>query len=93
MLNREHIFEQIEAHIRASAGERFAVLMLRVPGLREISLRFGYTQGEQAGDMAHALIQRSLRPVDRVFAPARTVSWCCCRRCSAPITPCSPARA
>ena len=67
MLNREHIFEQIEAHIQASAGERFAVLMLRVPGLREISLRFGYAQGEQAEDMAHALIQRSLRPIDRVF--------------------------
>lgn len=67
MLNREHIFEQIDAHIHASAGERFAVLTLRVPGLREISLRFGYSQGEQAEDMAHALIQRSLRPIDRVF--------------------------
>ena len=67
MLNREHIFEQIDAHIAAGEDERFAVLMLRVPGLREISLRFGYAQGEQAEDMAHALIQRSLRPIDRVF--------------------------
>ena len=67
MLNREHIFDEIEAHIRASAGERFAVLVLRLPGLREISLRFGYVQGEQAETMAHALIQRSLRPIDRVF--------------------------
>lgn len=67
MLNREHIFSEIEAHIRANAGERFAVLVLRVPGLREISLRFGYAQGEQAEEMALALIQRSLRPVDRVF--------------------------
>ena len=67
MLNREHIFSEIEAHIRASAGERFAVLVLRVPGLREISLRFGYAQGEQAEEMALALIQRSLRPADRAF--------------------------
>ena len=67
MLNREHIFSEIEAHIATSAGERFAVLALRLPGLREISLRFGYTQGEQAEDKAHVLIQRSLRPIDRVF--------------------------
>ncbi len=67
MLNREHIFGEIEAHIATSASERFAVLVLRLPGLREISLRFGYVQGEQAEDKAHALIQRSLRPIDRVF--------------------------
>jgi diguanylate cyclase (GGDEF)-like protein len=67
MLNREHIFEGIETHILGNPGERFAVLVLRVLGLREISLRFGYSQGEQAEDMAQALIQRSLRPIDRVF--------------------------
>ncbi len=67
MLNREFIFDEIEAHAQASAGERFAVLVLRVPGLREISLRFGYVQGEQAETMAYTLIQRSLRPIDRVF--------------------------
>ncbi|MEO8810853.1 MAG: bifunctional diguanylate cyclase/phosphodiesterase [Rhodanobacter sp.] len=67
MLNRETIFAQIESHMQASADERFAVLVLRIPGLREISLRFGYAQGEQAEDMAHALIERSLRPIDRVF--------------------------
>ncbi len=67
MLNREHIFAEIESHMQAQASERFAVMVLRVPGLREISLRFGYAQGEQAEDMAHALIQRSLRPIDRVF--------------------------
>ncbi|MEO6800894.1 MAG: GGDEF domain-containing phosphodiesterase [Rhodanobacter sp.] len=67
MLNREQIFSEIEEHIQANADERFAVLALRVLGLREISLRFGYAQGEQAENMAHALVQRSLRPVDRVF--------------------------
>src|SRR5574337_1779872 len=53
MLNREHIFAESEAHIQAHAGERFAVLVLRVPGLREISLRFGYVRGEQSETMAH----------------------------------------
>ncbi|HZX71486.1 MAG TPA: GGDEF domain-containing phosphodiesterase [Rhodanobacter sp.] len=67
MLNREYIFSEIEAHIQANADQRLAVLVLRVLGLREISLRFGYAQGEQAENMAHALIQRSLRPIDRVF--------------------------
>lgn len=69
MLNRESIFAAIDQHIDACArtGEQFAVLLLRVPGLREISLRFGYAQGEQAEEKAHALIGQSLRPVDQVF--------------------------
>lgn len=67
MLNRQQIFSEIEAHIQANAGERFAILVLHVLGLREINLRFGYAQGEQAEDTAQALIQHSLRPVDRVF--------------------------
>ena len=69
MLNREHIFATIDTLIQASdvAGERFAVLILRVPGLREISLRFGYSQGEQAEEQAHTLVQHSLRPCDQVF--------------------------
>lgn len=69
MLNRETIFTAIAQLIAASIGtnERFAVLILRVPGLREISLRFGYEQGEQAEEKALALIQASLRPVDQVF--------------------------
>jgi diguanylate cyclase (GGDEF)-like protein len=69
MLNRESIFgaiaELIQAH--GATGERFAVLILRVPGLREISLRFGYEQGEQAEATAHEQIRQSLRPVDQVF--------------------------
>lgn len=69
MLNRAQIFSAIDALIAASevSGERFAVLILRVPGLREISLRFGYSQGDQAEEMAHALIRQSLRPCDEVF--------------------------
>jgi len=66
MLSRANIFAAIEEHVHA-AGERFAVLVLRVPGLRQISLRFGYEQGEQAEEKAHALITQSLRPIDQVF--------------------------
>ncbi|MDQ6647248.1 MAG: GGDEF domain-containing phosphodiesterase [Pseudomonadota bacterium] len=51
----------------ANSDACFAVLILRVPGLREISLRFGYEQGEQAEEKAHALIRQSLRPADQVF--------------------------
>lgn len=69
MLNRESIFAAIEQSIVVcDAGDsRFAVLILRVPGLREISLRFGFAQGEQAEERAHALIRESLRPIDQVF--------------------------
>lgn len=69
MLNRESTFAAIEQSIAAcdATDARFAVLILRLPGLREISLRFGYAQGEQAEDKAHALIKNSLRPVDQVF--------------------------
>ena len=69
MLNRESIFNAIEERITVWNGQdgHFAVLILRVPGLREISLRFGYEQGEQAEDKAHALIRESLRPIDQVF--------------------------
>ena len=69
MLNRLSLFGAIEQQIAACAdtGARFAVLMLRAQGLREIALRFGYAQGEHAGEVAHALIESSLRPIDRVF--------------------------
>lgn len=69
MLNRDSLFAAIEAQIAAcvETGGRFAVLMLRARGLRQIALRFGYAQGEQAGEVAHELIVQSLRPADRVF--------------------------
>jgi len=69
MLNRERIFDAIEKCIDASTETQghFAVIILRVPGLREISLRFGYEQGEQAESQANALIRQSLRPIDQVF--------------------------
>ena len=69
MLNRQPIFAAIQQQIAscADAGGRFAVMMLRARGLHEISLRFGYEQGEQAGKKAHELIEKSLRPIDRVF--------------------------
>ncbi len=69
MLNRQPIFAAIQQQIAscADAGGCFAVMMLRARGLREISLRFGYEQGERAVEKAHELIEKSLRPIDRVF--------------------------
>jgi diguanylate cyclase (GGDEF)-like protein len=70
MLNREAIFSAIQAQLDADtpAREHFAVLVLRVQGLREYGLRFGYEQGEQAEQNAGDLIAQSLRPMDRVYA-------------------------
>ena len=69
MLNRNRIFAAIEDEIElcSNTGKRFAVQIVRVRGLREISLRFGWKRGEQAEEDARLLIERSLRPVDRVF--------------------------
>ncbi len=69
MLNRDRIFNAIhnQAVLAEPQDRRFAVMMLRVHGLREISLRFGYERGEQAEEGARSLIEHSLRPVDRVF--------------------------
>jgi diguanylate cyclase (GGDEF)-like protein len=69
MLNRQQIFDAIRQQLEAAtaSGTSFAVLILRAHGLREISLRFGYEQGEQAGEKARELIGQSLRPIDRVF--------------------------
>jgi GGDEF domain-containing protein len=53
MLNRLSLFGAIEQQIAtcADTGGRFAVLMLGARGLREIALRFGYAQGEHAGEL------------------------------------------
>ncbi|MEP6899213.1 MAG: phosphodiesterase [Rhodanobacter sp.] len=69
MLNRPQIFNAIQQRLdhADAAGGRLAVMFLRVQGLREISLRFGYEQGEQAGEKVQELIVQSLRPVDQVF--------------------------
>jgi diguanylate cyclase (GGDEF)-like protein len=69
MLNRDQILEAIQQQIErsTSSGKHFAVQIVRVRGLREINLRYGWQQGEQAEDDARQLIERSLRPVDRVF--------------------------
>ena len=69
MLNRNRIFAAIEDEIElcSNTGKRFAVQIVRVRGLREISLRFGWKRGEQAEEDARLLIEQSLRPVDRVF--------------------------
>jgi len=68
MLNRERIFAEIQACVELSANdtERFAVLAVRVLGLREINLRFGYERGTQAEEDALMLIRHTLRPVDSV---------------------------
>lgn len=68
MLNRSEIFTAIDAQIAAcgdAAG--FAVLAVRICGLREIAIRFGFERGEQAEGNAGRLIRESLRPVDQVF--------------------------
>ncbi|WEN14206.1 phosphodiesterase [Rhodanobacter sp. AS-Z3] len=69
MLNRPALFDVIEQQIAAciGTGGSFAVLMLRAHGLREIALRFGYSQAEHAGEIVQELIGMSLRPIDCVF--------------------------
>ena len=69
MLNRVAIFAAIEEQIASRSGSApgFAVLAVRICGLREIAIRFGFEHGEQAEDNAECLIRDSLRPVDRVF--------------------------
>jgi diguanylate cyclase len=69
VLNRERIFAAIrgQAALAERHGERFAVVMVRMHGVREIGLRFGYERGEQAEQAARALIEQSLRPADRIF--------------------------
>ncbi|MGN2244795.1 putative bifunctional diguanylate cyclase/phosphodiesterase [Frateuria sp. GZRR33] len=70
MLNRADIFEAIEAHLPRSeaTGGHLAVMMLRVEGLREVSLRFGYAIGEAAHAHARERIRGALRPIDRVLS-------------------------
>ncbi|MGN2249554.1 putative bifunctional diguanylate cyclase/phosphodiesterase [Frateuria sp. GZRe14] len=70
MLNRADIFEAIEGQLTRSAASagHLAVMMLRVEGLREASLRFGYAIGEQAHLRARERICAALRPIDRVFS-------------------------
>jgi diguanylate cyclase (GGDEF)-like protein len=68
VLNRDRIFATIQEQIdRGADGKRFAVQIVRVRGLRDISLHFGWERGEQAVEDARLLIEQSLRPVDRVF--------------------------
>jgi diguanylate cyclase len=68
MLNRPALYAAITASIaEATAEERFAVLFVRVHGLREASLRHGYAYGEQAEAQAAKVIAGALRPGDQSF--------------------------
>jgi len=69
MLNRAPIFAAIQEQIERSKSEpsHFALVVVRVSGLRDINIRFGCDRGEQAEENAQVLISESLRPVDRVF--------------------------
>jgi len=69
MMNREPLFAaiQTQAELAAAEASSFAVVIVRVRGLRDITLRFGYAQGEQAEERARVLIEQSVRPVDHVF--------------------------
>lgn len=70
MLNRADIFEAIEDQLRAAhaSGSHLAVMMLRIEGLHEANLRFGYAAGEEAHLRVRELIREVLRPIDRVFS-------------------------
>ena len=69
MLNRGAIFAAIDEQIASGGGDAagFAVLAVRICGLREIAIRFGFERGEQAEHNAGCLLHDSLRPVDKVF--------------------------
>jgi diguanylate cyclase (GGDEF)-like protein len=69
MLNRQSLFAAIDAQIAdaRAAGGGFAVMVVRVSGLRDIALRFGCESGERAADSAGALLAASLRPADAVY--------------------------
>ncbi len=69
MLNRQAVFTSVEEAIADASRESglFAVVVIGISGLREVSLRSGYENGEMAEESAHALVAQSLRPVDRVF--------------------------
>ena len=68
MLNRPALYTVITASIaETTAAERFAVLFVRVHGLREASLRHGYAYGEQAEAQAATVIAGALRPGDQLF--------------------------
>jgi diguanylate cyclase (GGDEF)-like protein len=69
MMNREPLFAAIQTEVeRATAdASRFAVIIVRVRGIRDITLRLGYAQGDLAQQRALALIEQSMRPMDQVF--------------------------
>jgi len=69
MTPREQIFAAADVLGTQSAakGERWALLVIHVHGLRDVRLRFGYAQGDLAATTAERLIRQALRPVDQVF--------------------------
>jgi diguanylate cyclase (GGDEF)-like protein len=69
MMNREPLFAAIQTEVeRATAdASRFAVIIVRVRGIRDITLHLGYAQGDLAQQRALALIEQSMRPMDQVF--------------------------
>jgi diguanylate cyclase (GGDEF)-like protein len=69
MLNRGAIHAEIARHIAAGDGEAagFAVMVVRVCGLRQVAVRFGMEHGELAEASIGRLVRSALRPVDVVF--------------------------
>ena len=66
--NREELFQSLQGALdEAVDGSMTAIVMLRVHGLHELSLRFGYEQAEQAQAAVKTLVAQCLRPIDRVF--------------------------
>src|SRR5262249_46645950 len=67
MLNRAAIFAAIDQQAAPGRDASFAVIALRVRGLREMAIRYGWKRGEQAEESAAEVIRTSLRPVDVVL--------------------------
>lgn len=69
MLNRAAILAAITRQLPADGGvgEGFAVVEVRVRGLRQIAVRFGSAPGEQAEASIDKLVRESLPTADGVF--------------------------
>lgn len=65
MLNQREILAAIER--RVATGTSFAIMAACVCDLREVSIRYGSDQGEQAEADAECMLRESLRPEDEVF--------------------------
>jgi EAL domain-containing protein (putative c-di-GMP-specific phosphodiesterase class I)/GGDEF domain-containing protein len=71
VLNRSAIFDAV-GHLIDSGSDGFAVLSVRMRGLRELGLRFGIERGEQAIAQAEAMISAARSDAQVVCAGDET---------------------